>query len=443
VRSIQGDILLRVKILHVADYLPDLHRIAGGAEFAARRTIQEQARAGFEIEVATLPADFTRQGMPWQRQFEMRNLDRHAPRAAYAVKQMYWPADPLAHGDLRRILRESRPDVVHFHNLHYAGLSAVRAAREEGIPSAWTIYDYWLFCPSFMLLRSDGELCTRGHGAHCVDCVGRERLPWLKPVKKALFALRPAMFGPPADAVDRFVVLSGASRDVLVRHGVAAERVVVIPQHGWTEAAQAPGEGEPVPGRLLYVGWVESRKGLHVVIDALAQVAAERPEVHLEVLGMAADARYRERIEAAIARHGLAGRVRFREKVTREELLQELRRAWLVTVPEQWENMSPVILTEAMAAGACVLASRVGGVPSFVTDGVEGLLATRDDPADFARQVRWSLDHPDAVLAMRRAARSRALVAFDAAEIQRRTMDLYRSITQLAPSEEPRAAAIR
>lgn len=414
----------------MADYLPDLHRVAGGAEYAARRTIDEQARAGLEIEVATLRADVTRQGWPWQRSHEMRNLDRHAPRAAWAVKQFYWPVDPLAYGDLRRVLRERRPDVVHFHNLHYSGLSVLRTARELGIPSAWTIYDYWIFCPSFMLLRSDGELCTRGHGAHCVDCIGRRRLPWLKPVKKAFFALRPAAFRPPVDAVDRFVVLSAASRDVLVRHGVAPGRVVVIPQHGWKEAAASPLDGEPERGRLLYVGWVESRKGLHIVIEALAQLAHDHPEVNLQVLGMAADARYRARIEEAIARTGLGERVRFREKVTRDELLVELRRAWLVTVPEQWENMSPVILTEAMTAGACVLASRVGGVPSFVTDRVHGLLAERDDPSDFARQVRWSLANPDAVLAMRHAARARALEAFDTTDILHRTFDLYRSIVR-------------
>jgi glycosyltransferase involved in cell wall biosynthesis len=432
-----------VRILHVADYLPDLHRVTGGAEFAARRTIEEQARAGLEIEVATLRADLTRQGVPWQRRYEMRNLDRHAPRAAWAVKQMYWPADPLAYRDLRRILRESRPDVVHFHNLHYSGLSVVRTAREAGIPSAWTIYDYWIFCPSFMLLRSDGELCMRGHGAHCVDCVGRRRLPWLRPMKEAFFALRPATFRPSVEAVDRLVVLSDASRDVLVRHGVAPERVVVIPQHGWREAATTPLESEPERGRLLYVGWIESRKGLHIVIEALAQVANEHPEVHLEVLGMAADARYRARIEEAIARHGLAERVGFRDKVSREELLVELRRAWLVTVPEQWENMSPVILTEAMTAGACVLASRAGGVPSFVTDGVHGLLATRDDPADFARQMRWSLAHPEAILAMRRAARARALEAFDATDILRRTLELYRSIARSDFLGAPSVATVR
>jgi len=424
-----------VKILHVADYLPDLHRIAGGAEYAARRSIEEQARAGLEVEVATLPADFTGGDAPWQRRYEMRHLDALAPKLAYAVKQLYLPRDPRAASDLARAVRESRPDVVHYHNLHYAGLSVVNVARAAGIASVWTIYDYWLFCPSFMLLTNRGELCQVGHSHRCVDCVGTRRLPLLKPIKRLLFHTRAAAFAGPTAAVDRFVVLSEASKNMLVHHGVHADRVVVIPQCGWKEAAADEDARAPVPGRLLYVGWVEPRKGLHVVIRALALVAREFPQLHLEVLGMAADRAYQAELEEFVRREGLAGRVRFREKVGREELLRELRAAFLVTVPEQWENMSPVILTEAMTAGACVLASRVGGVPQFVVEGESGLLAQRDSPEDFAAQMRWALSNPQRVLEMRRAARRRALEMFDTATINRRTMELYASLVRREPEE--------
>lgn len=416
----------------MADYLPDLHRTAGGAEYAARRTIEEQVRAGLEVEVATLPADFTRQGAPWQRRHEMRNIDRHAPRVAYALKQLFRPQDPVAARGLESAIRASRPDVVHYHNLHYAGLSTVEVARRLGVPSAWTIYDYWIFCPSFMLLRSDGALCSVGHGRHCVDCIGTRRARAARPLKALLFQRRPAAFAPARDAVDRFVVLSEASAQMLEHHGIDRARIAVIPQHGWKEAIDLPVKADPEPGRLLYVGWVEPRKGLHVVLRALALVAPEFPQMRLEVLGMAADMRYRAEMEALAGSSALAGRVSFREKVSRPELLEELRRAWLVTVPEQWENMSPVILTEAMAAGACVLASRVGGVPQFVQDGIHGLLATRDDPDDFARQMRWAMQNPARVLLMRHAARERASSAFDSADIDRRTRALYESLT--APS---------
>jgi len=114
-----------MKILHVADYLPGLHKVAGGAEFAARRVIDEQSAAGIDVEVATLRADLPSQVLPW-RHYEMRNLDRYAPGFAYAVKQMYFPADPLASTDLATAIAQSRPDVVHYHNLHFSGLSRGR-----------------------------------------------------------------------------------------------------------------------------------------------------------------------------------------------------------------------------------------------------------------------------------------------------------------------------
>ena len=119
---------------------------------------------------------------------------------------------------------------------------------------------------------------------------------------------------------------------------------------------------------------------------------------------------------------------RFREKVGREELLRELRSAFLVTIPEQWENMCPVILTEAMTAGACVLASRVGGITHFVSEYENGLLAVRDSPEDFADRMRWAMRHPEEVLAMRRAAHLRARELFDTTEINRRTIELYASL---------------
>lgn len=366
----------------------------------------------------------------------MHHLDRHAPRVAFAIKNFFLPVDPLAAAGLRRAIRESRPDVVHYHNLHYSGLSVVGEARAAGLPSVWSIYDYWIFCPSFMLLRSDGALCTQAHGSHCADCIGKRRLPALKPLKALAFGARPHAFAAASASVDRFVVLSQASADLLVRHGIARDRIAVVPQHAWQQALADTREIAPVPGRLLYVGWVEPRKGLHVVLRALAMVADALPSVHLEVLGMAADARYRAELEAFVSEQRLSARVRFREKVDRDALLDELRRAWLVTVPEQWENMSPVIVTEAMAAGACLLASRVGGIPQFVHDGVHGLLAARDDPAAWAARIRWSMHHPQEVLRMRSAARMRAREVFDSADIGRRMLELYRSLAAGAADRE-------
>lgn len=426
-----------MKILHVADYLPGFHDQAGGAEYAALRTIGEQHDHGAELCTAVLEPDHADAHPGWPRPSTLRNVDRYAAGPAYAIKQLFLPADPLSGADLKRVLKQEKPDVVHFHNLHFAGLSPVLSAHRAGIPTLLTIYDYWLFCPSFMLLTSDGELCGRGHGAHCVDCIGRRRAPWLKPLKRLTFAQRPAVFGRVVAAVDQFITLSDASGALLQRHGVAAERLTTITQPAWQEALNAGPLEAPRRGRLLYVGWVEARKGLHVVVEALSQVATEFPDLQLDVLGMPANAEYELDIRQRIEQGGLGQRVRFVGKCSREELLAALRSTMLVLVPEQWENMSPVILTEAMAAGACVLASRVGGIPEFIQHGESGLLAERDVATSFAEQIRYAMHNPQAIEAMRHTARERAAGLFDPTTVAARHMTAYEAAIKQRSARNP------
>jgi len=49
--------------------------------------------------------------------------------------------------------------------------------------------------------------------------------------------------------------------------------------------------------------------------------------------------------------------------------------------------MSPVFLLEAMAARKTVVAGKIGGIPEYITNGEDGLLARYNDPGDFARQI--------------------------------------------------------
>lgn len=421
--------LTPMKVLHVADFLPSLHQRAGGAEFATQRIIDEQVAEGVDVEVATLARDIDGPDPPWPHHV-FGHLDRWAAKAAYAVKQMYFPFDPVAATGVARAIARTRPDIVHFHNLHFGGLGLLREAHAAGIPAIHSIYDYWMFCPAFMLLTKHNELCRRGHGAHCVDCIGTRRARLLKPLKKSLFALRPTMFGGPAASVDRFIVLSDASAELLQSQGISSERIRVVPQYIWKAAAAAKRCEPAVPGRLLYVGWVEHRKGLHVIIEAMTQLKDEFPELHLDVLGLPAHAGYEAELRSLVQASGLQDRVHFRGRIGREALIAELHKAFLVTVPEQWENMSPVILTEAMAAGACVLASRIGGIRHFVAEGHSGLLANRDDVAEYARAIRWAMQNPEMVADMGRAAATRAAALFDPETVTTAMLRVYRELAR-------------
>lgn len=420
-----------MKILHVADFLPGTHSHIGGAEYAAYRIITEQTKSNFDIEVATLPVDIEpTEPQLWQKHHILNNIDRYAPKIAYAIKQMYFPGDFLARKSLKKIISQSKPDLIHFHNLHYSGLSIIKEAKSAGIPTILSIYDYWIFCPAFMLTTNNNELCSIGHSSACVDCIGTKRLAILKPFKKMLFHWRKAIFEHYTDAVDKFFVLSNASKSLLQHHHIDKERVSVLHQYIWPEAAEKTRIKQPIEGNLTYVGWVEHRKGLHIIVSALAQLADEFPQLQLEVIGMHANTKYENTVNKIIADNNLQDRVTFKQKISRESLLQSIHDSWLVTIPEQWENMSPVILTEAMAAGACVLASRIGGISHIVEENHSGLLAEHDNISEYVEKIRWAISNPDKINSIRVNAKNRAKKLFNPLKINMQMEDIYSQLIQ-------------
>jgi glycosyltransferase involved in cell wall biosynthesis len=89
------------------------------------------------------------------------------------------------------------------------------------------------------------------------------------------------------------------------------------------------------------------------------------------------------------------------------ELPRHYRAADLCLVPTIAQDALSITSVEAMAAGIPVVASRIGGVPYTVSDGITGLLFEPGDPADLARQIARLLDDPDERRTMGRAGRKR------------------------------------
>ena len=78
------------------------------------------------------------------------------------------------------------------------------------------------------------------------------------------------------------------------------------------------------------------------------------------------------------------------------ELQQRVREASVVVIPEQWENMSPILLLECLLMGKPVVASRIGGIPEFIEDGQTGYLFDSRNPDDLAAKICTVLDDPAA-----------------------------------------------
>jgi glycosyltransferase involved in cell wall biosynthesis len=178
---------------------------------------------------------------------------------------------------------------------------------------------------------------------------------------------------------------SGWLRDLVLRWGVDASRVSVLPNPAPPLPELPPREQLRESfglngATLAFAGRLTVQKSLGVALEALAEVEG----VSLVVAG---DGDERTPLEQRARELGLGERVRFLGAQPRERVVELFAAADASILSSSWENF-PHTVVEALAAGTPVLATATGGVAEVVEDGVNGLLVEPGDTAAFADMVR-------------------------------------------------------
>jgi glycosyltransferase involved in cell wall biosynthesis len=140
---------------------------------------------------------------------------------------------------------------------------------------------------------------------------------------------------------------------------------------------------------LLYVGRLRIRKGVEVLLEALANGKGPKPT--LLVVGAG---EHRQRLEQAAVRRGLVGSVRFVGRRSPGQVRYLMGRAAALVVPSIYEGM-PLVILEAMEAGLPVVASAVSGIPEVVEPGVTGWLVPAEDANALAAALSELRDDPE------------------------------------------------
>jgi glycosyltransferase involved in cell wall biosynthesis len=196
-----------------------------------------------------------------------------------------------------------------------------------------------------------------------------------------------------------------------IRRDYGVERVGVLPNvTGGFAVAKVVGttaEGEPA-GYLLFVGRLRIRKGVEVLLAALASLASRFPIVRLRVAG---DGEHRDELEKRTAALGLGSVVSFLGRADAGRVRTLLAGARALVVPSIYEGM-PLVVLEAMAAGVPVVASAVSGIPEVVLDGETGWLVPPEDPAALAAALAAVLADPAEARRRGEAGRVRAAEHF-------------------------------
>ena len=298
-----------------------------------------------------------------------------------------------------RLLRRLRPDIVHTRNL--ATLEVQLPAWLAGVP-----------------VRIHGE---HGHDVNDVDN-GRQRYRVLR-----------RLFAP---LVTQWVTVSALLQDYLTNQvGIAPARVRRLcngvdtrrftPVRDPQRAVLAGAPFQPT-GRFIIgtIGRMQAVKDQLTLAHAFIEVLRLRPDWRARVaLVMVGDGPLREQAQRLLCEAGLADIVWL--PGTRSDTPALLNALDLFVLPSLAEGISKTSL-EAMACAVPVLATRVGGNPELVVEGVTGQLVARADPAALAHLLVSYVEDPARAVAQGVAARARIESDFSLAGMLERYAQLYR-----------------
>jgi glycosyltransferase involved in cell wall biosynthesis len=211
----------------------------------------------------------------------------------------------------------------------------------------------------------------------------------------------------------------------------------------WTDARVFRETPRPAPLSetrvIVYAGVLTPLKGVHFLIEAFARLQAEFPAARLRLVGKPEDQTYAARCREQVRRLGLSDRVQFVGAVQQTELAQQMASARVLVLPSTSEGLGRVLI-EAMLCGTPVIASRVGGVPDVVEDGVNGYLIPPGDVEALVDRLRRVLSDPD-IEAMGEGARAFAENFFSETayvEGYRRLLEAALHPSPLTPQNEGR-----
>ena len=209
------------------------------------------------------------------------------------------------------------------------------------------------------------------------------------------------------------------------RADVHAAPVATADENARRPRSQQPSRSRPAPTNSADEGRL--RNGGRGFQPPGGIFRAEAPELEVRIAGPLDDAGYVAEVRAEIARLGLEECVKLLGNLDTASLAQEYSTAAVVALPSRQE-VAPMVVVEAMAAGVPVIASAVGGVPYLVAEGVTGCTVPAGDPAVLAGALIELLTRPDAARRIGQAAQAVAHARFRPDLIAGQYLALYREM---------------
>jgi glycosyltransferase involved in cell wall biosynthesis len=293
------------------------------------------------------------------------------------------PWNPFTARKIRQLLKTEKPDILHVHNTFPLLSPAVfHASKGTKTATVLTLHNYRIFCAAAIPMRNS-KVCTE-----CLDTqsvvpalkYGCYRRSYLATIPLALMISLHRRVGTWSEYVDAFIALTEFQREALAEAGLPREKTYVKP-HFYADPPN-PLPWEEREEKIVYIGRLGVEKGIHVLVNAWKRWKNGAPE--LEIIG---DGQMREDIEK-IAGRPSESPIRITGQLPFDETQRRLAKAKLLVLPSLCFEGFPMVIREAFALGVPVAASRLGPIPSIISEGKNGILFEPGNAEDIQRRIK-------------------------------------------------------
>lgn len=379
---------------------------------------------------------FHRVNQPRQEEYEVKQSRQENLRIytinntlkyCYSFRDLY--INDAITNNFAKILKEINPDIVHIQHLIYLSTGLIQKIKLRKIPIVFTLHDYWLICPQWHYLKNCLTPCEKYNAYECLSCVSN----WLhihktpkkiyhffkklmpskltKKLEDTYMLLSKSLNNPThginlinerrtytkqlSQEVDLFISPSKFLRSKFTDFGIRESKNLLL-RHGFNKDlfmnSRRKLSDEITFG---FVGTILPAKGLHVLVKAFNDIKNVR--ARLNIYGKLCSYKGFEYYPKYLKKIKRNQNIYFLGDFENNKVGGIFSSIDILVAPSIWQENAPLIIQEAFLSNTPVLASRIGGIPELVSDGVNGLLFNPGDAQDLKDKIEYVINSPEVI----------------------------------------------
>lgn len=349
----------------------------------------------------------------------------HTFKLCGSFKDTY--TDKIIDNNFSMLLDKLKPDIIHIHHLMFLSCGIASEAKKRGIPIIFTLHDYWLLCYRGQLIDNQLKICKDNSVSGCENCLKnllkikkysllfyfllkRKKALFLLSIFKKLYFLiakKQTTNGVSnfkesskriCSEVDLFIAPSHFIKNKFIENGIPQEKIIYSP-YGLDKLNFSYVPKKNTDDNILrfgYMGTLLPMKGLDVLISAFEEVKDK--DIGLAIYGKLFPYTGFESYPGVLKRMIRSDfRIKLMGGYDNKDVGRILANIDVLVVPSIWLENAPLVIQEAFLARTPVIASRIGGIPELISDGINGLLFNPGDVNDLQEKMHYIINNPEKI----------------------------------------------